>query len=74
MNYPEQIGPVKGKVVDEHVAETLARDTGAPIELAARIYEEELRNLARGARITQFVSVLASRRARTKLQHLTTHH
>ncbi|WP_129645794.1 DUF3562 domain-containing protein [Peristeroidobacter agariperforans] len=70
MNHPEKIAPIHAPVFDDQVAEIIARETGAPIELAARIYEEELRGLARDARITQFVNVLASRRARMKLQQL----
>lgn len=69
MNHLEQTDPIHAKVFDKQVAETIARETGAPIELATRIYKEELRNLSHGARITQFVNVLASRRARMKLQH-----
>lgn len=68
MNHLEKIAPVPAKVFDSRVAETIARETGAPIELATRIYKEELRDLARDARITQFVTVLASRRARLKLE------
>ena len=68
MNPSEKIAPVLAKVADNQVAETIARETGAPIELATRIYEEELRDLARDARITQFVNVLATRRARLKLE------
>lgn len=75
MNHLEQIAPVHAKVFDTQVAETLARDTGASIELATQIYKDELRSLSSGARITQFINVLASRRARIKLQryHTTDH-
>lgn len=68
MNPLEQIAPIHAQIFDKQVAEIIARETGTPIELATRIYKEELRDLARGARITQFVNVLASRRARLKLQ------
>ncbi|WP_129782135.1 DUF3562 domain-containing protein [Peristeroidobacter soli] len=65
---PLSLAPVHARVFDEQVAETIARETGASVELASRIYGEELRILVRDARITQFVNVLASRRARMKLQ------
>lgn len=68
MNHAEHSAPFHAKMLDRQVAESLARETGVPLELALRIYEEELRNLSHGARITQFVNVLASRRARMKLQ------
>jgi hypothetical protein len=68
MNDVGQIAPIHAKVYDQQVAEAISRDTGAPVELATKIYKEELRSLTRGARITQFVNVLASRRARIKLQ------
>lgn len=67
MNHLEKIVPMHAQGFDD-VAQTIARDTGAPIELAARIFKEELRELGRHARITQFVNLLASRRARMKLQ------
>ena len=68
MSVLEQSAPVHAKVFDKQMAETIARETGAPIDLATRILKEELQDLARDARITQFVNVLASRRARLKLQ------
>jgi hypothetical protein len=66
MNGSKQIAPAHA---DSEMAQIIARETGAPLELATRIFKEELRNLTRGARITQFVNVLAGRRARLKLQH-----
>lgn len=68
MNHTEPIAPVHAKIFDPQVAESIAHETGATIELATRVYKEELSNLAHGARLTQFVNVLASRRARMKLQ------
>ena len=68
MNDSERIAPLHDQVFDEQIAESIARETGCPIELATRIYIEELRDLSHGARITQYVNVLASRRARMKLQ------
>lgn len=45
----------------------LARDTGTTFEQARRAYEQELRNLAREARIGYYLPVLAARSAREHL-------
>lgn len=68
MNHTEPIAPIHAKVFDPQVAEAIAHETGATIELATRVYKEELSSLAHGARLTQFVNVLAGRRARMRLQ------
>lgn len=68
MNEAAQMAPVKSRVFDWQLAEAIARDTGAPIELVARIYQEELVELSRKARIDQFINVLANRRARLRLR------
>lgn len=68
MNDMKPIAPVHAKDLDQRAVEAIARETGTPLELAIRVYTEELSNLSRGARITQFVNVLASARARMKLQ------
>lgn len=60
--------PVHALAFDPLVAESLARETSAPVELASRVYREELDALASKARITQFLSVIASRRARLRLR------
>lgn len=69
MNQMHEIAPVHGPVFDPDVAELIARDTTAPVELASRVYREELAALASKARITQFLTVIASRRARLRLRH-----
>jgi hypothetical protein len=63
-----QIAPAHAATPDPRVAEAIARDTAAPIELVSRVYREELDALARKARITQFLHVIAGRRARLRLQ------
>jgi hypothetical protein len=68
MNTAQPIVPVHGPDFDQRVAETIARETAAPAELAARIYREELNALAREARITQFLPVIARRRACLRLR------
>jgi hypothetical protein len=68
MNEMHQIAPAHATTFDPRIAETIARDTSAPIELVSRIYREELAALAREARVTLFLHVLASRRARMRLR------
>ena len=68
MNKAMQIVPVHAELFDSRVAEAIARESGAPIELAARIYNEELHDLACSAHIHQFVNVIATRRARLRLR------
>lgn len=68
MNDMHTIAPIHAPVFDPRVAEAIARDTTAPIEVAARVYREELAALASNARITQFLGVIASRRARLRLR------
>ncbi|HEY0941927.1 MAG TPA: DUF3562 domain-containing protein [Steroidobacter sp.] len=63
-----EIAASHAMVFDEQIAEAIARDTGAPIDFVTRVYKEELHTLTCGARITQFVNVLASRRARMRVQ------
>lgn len=74
MKETDRITPIHSKVFDKRVAENIARETGAPIDLATRTYKEELNRIAEGARITQYVNVLASRRARMKLRKHHDHH
>ena len=62
-----QIAPVRAPALDPRVAESISRETAAPIELVSRVYREELDALARQARITQFLHVIASRRVRLRL-------
>lgn len=53
---------------DPRVTEALARETAQPTSVVQRVYDEEIGKLARTARITQFLSVLAARRARQRLR------
>ncbi len=68
MNDAVHIASLNAGVVDSRVAQMIADETGTPIDLAARVYREEFRALAHEARITQFVSLIASRRARLRLR------
>lgn len=68
MSPAQPIVPVHGPDFEQRVAETIARETAAPAELAAHIYREELNALARDARITQFLPVIARRRACLRLR------
>jgi hypothetical protein len=65
-NHP--IAPIHAASFDRGQAEAIARDTAAPIELVSRIYREELDALASDARLTQFLHVIAARRARLRLR------
>jgi hypothetical protein len=53
----------------DYVVRRLAQETNASEEEARRAYESQLETLARGARITTFVSALARRRALEILRH-----
>lgn len=68
MNHIHQIALSHAPMFDPRVAESIARETAAPIEVASRVYREELDALASKARITQFLHVIASRRARSRLR------
>jgi hypothetical protein len=46
----------------------LAADTDCPLELVARTYRSELTELQADARITQYLPVIATRRARERLR------
>lgn len=70
MNDGLHLTPVNAEVVDKRVVETIAHETGTPVDLADRIYREELRALIRDARITQFANVIATRKARLRLRRL----
>jgi hypothetical protein len=63
-----QIAPVRAITFDPRIADSIARDTAEPIELVSRIYREELAALVREARVTQFLHVIAGRRARLRLR------
>ena len=62
------IAPVHASTFDSSVVGSIARDTAAPSELVSRLYREELDTLASKARITQFLHVIADRRARLRLR------
>jgi hypothetical protein len=68
MNDRHQIESVHAQSFDARFAEAIAHETAAPIELVSRIYREELDALASEARITQFLHVIAGRRARLRLR------
>jgi hypothetical protein len=68
MDHMHQIAPTHAPVFDPRVAESIARETAAPVEEASRVYREELDALASKARITQFLHVIASRKARLRLR------
>ncbi|HKS54859.1 MAG TPA: DUF3562 domain-containing protein [Steroidobacteraceae bacterium] len=68
MHNSHRIAPLHAATFDRGTAEAIARDTAAPIELVSRIYREELDALASNARLTQFLHVIAARRARLRLR------
>jgi len=68
MTHQHQIVPVHAETFDPRVAQSIARDAAVPIELASRIYREELEALSSETRITQFLHVIAGRRARLRLR------
>ena len=48
--------------------EAIAKETHTSIDEVEKIYEQELTLLASGARITQYLGVLTTRRVRAKLR------
>jgi hypothetical protein len=66
MNDMHPIAPAHARDFDLRIAETIARDTAAPLELASRIFREELAALSSKARLTQFLHVIADRRTRLR--------
>lgn len=55
------------QAVDTTLLEALARDISEPMEKVLALYERERDELARGATITNFITVLAVRRVRRQL-------
>lgn len=53
---------------DRSYTEAIARETETDVEVVQKIYREELSLLATDAKITQYLSVLASRRVRMLLR------
>jgi len=66
MNAPFQQVPLNAKN-DRAVTEAIAKDTDTSVEVVQEIYEQEFATIAKDAKITQFVGVLASRRVRLQL-------
>lgn len=55
---------------DPNLLELLARDSGKPLAAIEHLYDQEYAALAEQARILNFVSMLALRRVRYRLQSL----
>lgn len=53
---------------DTRLLETLARDSGTPLDTIEHLYDQEYAALAEQARIPNFISMLALRRVRYLLQ------
>lgn len=53
---------------DSNLLESLARDSGKPLDAIEHLYDQEYAALAEGARIPNFISMLALRRVRYRLQ------
>lgn len=53
---------------DQTITESLAKEARISLEEVARLYDQELAALAAGAKITQFLGVLATRRVRMILR------
>ncbi|HXW10068.1 MAG TPA: DUF3562 domain-containing protein [Steroidobacteraceae bacterium] len=68
MNDPLSIPNMPGLDVDPRVVESLASHYGLPVGDVEVILREELDDLAANARIGTFVMVLATSRARARLQ------
>jgi hypothetical protein len=50
--------------------EILARDSGKPLDAIEHLYDQEYAALAEGARIPNFISMLALRRVRYRLKSI----
>jgi len=59
---------VRSTIARESDIESLARETGTPVDTVQEIYQIERDRLERSARIKTFVSVLAHRRVKALLQ------
>ena len=55
---------------DPKLLETLARDSGRPLDAIEHLYDQEYAALAGQARILNYVSLLALRRVRYRLQSI----
>jgi hypothetical protein len=58
------------QAISLYAIETLAQETNRPIAEVRQVYEFELARLKSDARITDFVLLFASRRARARLSQL----
>jgi hypothetical protein len=58
----------QSEVASDSEIESLARETGTPVDTVQEIYRVERDKLERSARIKTFVSVLAHRRVKALLQ------
>lgn len=67
---PPTPGPIVD--VDPSLVKELAREYGCPVPQVERILREELTSLSVHARISTFVTVLATSNARTRLQRVQT--
>ena len=52
----------------QHSKEAIAQETHTSLDEVERIYEQELTQLSSGAKITQFLGVLTSKRVRMRLR------
>jgi hypothetical protein len=59
---------------DNSALEILARDLKAPLAEVTALFERERADLAEGATVTNFVTLLAVRRVRQQLLQSTSHH
>jgi hypothetical protein len=62
------IRPFASQKNHETSKETIARETDTSIDEVDKIYEQELAQLASDAKITQYLGVLAGKRARMRLR------
>ena len=53
---------------EQHLIETLAKDSAAPVDRVRQLYEAEHARLSAEARVKTFVSVIATRLVRNALQ------
>ena len=74
MNAPLPPGNDLKPSVDPRVVEALARDYGIATGDVELVLREEVERLAATARISTFITVLATSRARVRLQSVTTRH
>jgi hypothetical protein len=54
--------------IDDDVVRGIAADTNVPLETVSRMYEETWAEFSEGARFTDYLTVLVSRRVRDNLR------